>query len=84
MAGLCTSRVCKPPKLFSGEAAWLGVQAEGIKGMYKGTRSEGLGAEVKKRILMGTYALSAGYIDAFYKRALQVRNGLLPGRSLVG
>lgn len=48
------------------------VQADGIKGMYRGTRSSGLGAEVKKRILMGTYALSAGHVDAFYKKALQV------------
>lgn len=36
-------------------------------------RGEGLGAEVKRRILMGTYALSAGYYDAYYKRAQQVR-----------
>jgi aspartyl-tRNA(Asn)/glutamyl-tRNA(Gln) amidotransferase subunit A len=35
-------------------------------------RGSGLGAEVKRRILMGTYALSAGYIDAYYKRAQQV------------
>lgn len=48
------------------------MQADGIKGMYRGTRSSGLGAEVKKRILMGTYALSAGHVDAFYKKALQV------------
>lgn len=48
------------------------VQADGITGMYRGTRSTGLGAEVKKRILMGTYALSAGHVDAFYKKALQV------------
>jgi Asp-tRNA(Asn)/Glu-tRNA(Gln) amidotransferase A subunit family amidase len=37
-------------------------------------RGEGLGAEVKRRILMGTYALSAGYYDAYYKRAQQVRD----------
>jgi hypothetical protein len=36
-------------------------------------RGEGLGTEVKRRILMGTYALSAGYYDAYYKRAQQVR-----------
>ena len=39
--------------------------------MYNGTRGEGLNAEVKRRILMGTYALSAGYYDAYYKRAQQ-------------
>jgi hypothetical protein len=41
--------------------------------MYDGSRGAGLGEEVKRRILMGTYALSAGYYDAFYKRAQQVR-----------
>ena len=37
------------------------------------TRRDGFGAEVKRRILMGTYALSAGYYDAYYKKAQQVR-----------
>ncbi|CAM6128657.1 unnamed protein product [Calypogeia fissa] len=41
--------------------------------MYAKSRADGLGAEVKRRILMGTYALSAGYYDAYYKRAQQVR-----------
>ncbi len=41
--------------------------------MYTGSRGGGLGLEVKRRILMGTYALSAGYYDAYYKRAQQVR-----------
>ena len=41
--------------------------------MYKNTRSEGLGSEVKRRILIGTYALSSGYYDAYYKKASQVR-----------
>jgi hypothetical protein len=41
--------------------------------MYGKTRDQGFGAEVKRRILMGTYALSAGYYDAFYKRAQQVK-----------
>lgn len=36
------------------------------------SRGQGLGEEVKRRILMGTYALSAGYYDAFYKKAQQV------------
>ena len=40
--------------------------------MYHETRCQGLNAEVKRRILMGTHALSAGYIDAYYKRAQQV------------
>ena len=41
--------------------------------MYRRSRAEGFGAEVKRRIMLGTYALSAGYYDAYYKKALQVR-----------
>jgi aspartyl-tRNA(Asn)/glutamyl-tRNA(Gln) amidotransferase subunit A len=41
--------------------------------MYRRTRALGFGSEVKRRIMLGTYALSAGYYDAYYKRALQVR-----------
>jgi aspartyl-tRNA(Asn)/glutamyl-tRNA(Gln) amidotransferase subunit A len=41
--------------------------------MYRRTRAEGFGAEVKRRIMLGTYALSAGYYDAYYLKALQVR-----------
>jgi aspartyl-tRNA(Asn)/glutamyl-tRNA(Gln) amidotransferase subunit A len=41
--------------------------------MYKKTRSEGFGAEVKRRIMIGTYVLSSGYYDAYYKKASQVR-----------
>ena len=41
--------------------------------MYKQTRDEGFGDEVKRRIILGTYALSSGYYDAYYKKALQVR-----------
>ena len=41
--------------------------------MYKNSRSEGFGAEVKRRIILGTYVLSSGYYDAYYKKAQQVR-----------
>jgi len=41
--------------------------------MYKKTRSEGFGSEVKRRIMLGTYALSSGYYDAYYLKALKVR-----------
>jgi aspartyl-tRNA(Asn)/glutamyl-tRNA(Gln) amidotransferase subunit A len=41
--------------------------------MYRHSRDEGFGAEVKRRILLGTYALSAGYYDAYYRKAQQVR-----------
>ncbi|MEZ4524970.1 MAG: Asp-tRNA(Asn)/Glu-tRNA(Gln) amidotransferase subunit GatA [Desulfobacterales bacterium] len=41
--------------------------------MYRSTRSQGFGAEVQRRIILGTYALSAGYYDAYYRKASQVR-----------
>jgi aspartyl-tRNA(Asn)/glutamyl-tRNA(Gln) amidotransferase subunit A len=41
--------------------------------MYKESRSQGFGAEVKRRIMLGTYALSAGYYEAYYRKASQVR-----------
>jgi aspartyl-tRNA(Asn)/glutamyl-tRNA(Gln) amidotransferase subunit A len=41
--------------------------------LYRRSRAEGFGPEVKRRIMLGTYALSAGYYDAYYKKALQVR-----------
>lgn len=44
-----------------------------LEDLYKRSRSEGFGAEVKRRILVGTYALSAGYYDAYYLKAQQVR-----------
>jgi aspartyl-tRNA(Asn)/glutamyl-tRNA(Gln) amidotransferase subunit A len=53
-----------------------GFRAEGaapLGDMYAATRRQGLGAEVKRRIMLGTYALSAGYYDAFYLKAQQVR-----------
>ena len=49
------------------------TQEENLFAMYKNTRSEGFGPEVKRRIMLGTYALSAGYYDAYYRKASQVR-----------
>lgn len=46
---------------------------EDIAGLYSKTRSQGFGPEVKRRIMLGTYALSSGYYDAYYKKAQQVR-----------
>lgn len=45
-----------------------------LEDMYKRTRSEGFGEEVKRRIMIGTYALSAGYYDAYYRKAQQIRH----------
>ena len=56
-----------------------GVRAEApdLLGMYMATREAGFGTEVKRRIMLGTYALSAGYYDAYYKKAQQVRSLIL-------
>ena len=49
------------------------AEAKSLLAMFRKTRDAGFGAEVKRRILLGTYALSAGYYDAYYKKAQQVR-----------
>jgi aspartyl-tRNA(Asn)/glutamyl-tRNA(Gln) amidotransferase subunit A len=49
------------------------VPADDLGEMYRRTRSEGFGDEVKRRIVLGTYVLSAGYYDAYYRKAQQVR-----------
>ena len=46
---------------------------EGLHGMYKKTRSEGFGPEVKRRIMLGSFVLSSGYYDAYYLKALKVK-----------
>jgi aspartyl-tRNA(Asn)/glutamyl-tRNA(Gln) amidotransferase subunit A len=48
--------------------------AENLKEMYLGTRTEGFGPEVKRRILLGTFALSSGYYDAYYLKAAKTRS----------
>ncbi len=50
---------------------------EDLADLYAQTRSEGFGAEVKRRIMIGTYALSSGYYDAYYKKAQQVRTMIM-------
>ena len=58
---------------YDGVRYGLRVDAEDINAMYSATRSAGFGEEVKRRIMLGTYALSAGYYDAYYGKALKVR-----------
>lgn len=58
---------------FDGARYGARVQAESVTAMYDATRSQGFGAEVTRRILLGTYVLSAGYYDTYYKRAQDVR-----------
>ena len=58
---------------YDGVRYGLRVPGSDITDMYERTRSEGFGAEVRRRIMIGTYVLSAGYYDAYYLRAQQVR-----------
>ena len=76
--------VIAPAEASSNLARYDGVaygyrdpRAESLVELYKNTRSAGFGAEVKRRILIGTYALSSGYYDAYYKKASQVRTLIL-------
>ena len=52
---------------------WRAEHYEDLTELYTKTRTEGFGAEVKRRILLGTFVLSTGYYDAYYKKALQVK-----------
>ncbi len=58
---------------YDGVRYGLRVPSRDITGMYEGTRAEGFGAEVRRRVLIGTYVLSAGYYDAYYVRAQKIR-----------
>jgi aspartyl-tRNA(Asn)/glutamyl-tRNA(Gln) amidotransferase subunit A len=58
---------------FDGVRYGLSCEAGSLKEMYERTRGEGFGEEVKRRIMLGTYALSSGYYDAYYVKAQKVR-----------
>jgi aspartyl-tRNA(Asn)/glutamyl-tRNA(Gln) amidotransferase subunit A len=58
---------------FDGARYGLRLEGDGLRGMYEATRSGGFGPEVTRRIMLGTYVLSAGYYDAYYRKAQQVR-----------
>jgi aspartyl-tRNA(Asn)/glutamyl-tRNA(Gln) amidotransferase subunit A len=58
---------------FDGVRYGVRVEADNLIDMYKNTRAEGFGDEVKRRIMLGTYALSSGYYDAYYLRAQKMR-----------
>jgi aspartyl-tRNA(Asn)/glutamyl-tRNA(Gln) amidotransferase subunit A len=82
--GLASYYLVAPAEASSNLARYDGVkyglrqgEAEGLMEMYLETRSSGFGAEVRRRIMLGTYALSAGYYDAYYKKACQVRTLLI-------
>ncbi|MBI5557467.1 MAG: Asp-tRNA(Asn)/Glu-tRNA(Gln) amidotransferase subunit GatA [Deltaproteobacteria bacterium] len=78
--GVAAYYIIAPAEASSNLARYDGVKygmrdmdAGSLIDMYKQTRSQGFGAEVKRRIIMGTYVLSSGYYDAYYKKASQVR-----------
>jgi len=78
--GVAVYYILAPSEASSNLARYDGVkygyrapQWSNLRDMYMRTRDEGFGAEVKRRIMLGTYALSAGYYDAYYKKAQQVR-----------
>lgn len=58
---------------FDGVRYGVRAEAENLLDMYKKSRSQGFGPEVKRRIMLGTFALSSGYYDAYYKKAQKVR-----------
>ncbi|MCS7232569.1 MAG: Asp-tRNA(Asn)/Glu-tRNA(Gln) amidotransferase subunit GatA [Synergistetes bacterium] len=58
---------------YDGVQYGLRIKGESLREMYLETRTNGFGDEVKRRIMIGTYVLSAGYYDAFYLKALKVR-----------
>jgi aspartyl-tRNA(Asn)/glutamyl-tRNA(Gln) amidotransferase subunit A len=58
---------------FDGVRYGLRVEASDLLSLYSKTRGAGFGPEVKRRIMLGTYALSSGYYDAYYKKAQQIR-----------
>ena len=78
--GIATYYVIAPSEASANLARYDGVkygyrseQSDNLSSMTSYSRSEGFGSEVKRRILIGTYALSAGYVDAYYKKAQKVR-----------
>ncbi|MFQ3573876.1 MAG: Asp-tRNA(Asn)/Glu-tRNA(Gln) amidotransferase subunit GatA [Thermodesulfovibrionales bacterium] len=70
---LATSEASSNLARFDGVKYGLRRQGKDLMDMYIKTRSEGFGQEVKRRIMLGTYALSSGYYEAYYRKAQQVR-----------
>lgn len=70
---LATSEASSNLARYDGVKYGLRAEGKDLIDMYMETRAEGFGAEVKRRIILGTYALSAGYYEAYYKKAQQVR-----------
>lgn len=82
--GLAAYYIIAPAELSSNLARFDGVRygyrtpdASGVHEMYRKTREEGFGDEAKRRIMLGTYALSSGYYDAYYAQAQKVRTRIV-------
>ncbi|MBI4030155.1 MAG: Asp-tRNA(Asn)/Glu-tRNA(Gln) amidotransferase subunit GatA [Proteobacteria bacterium] len=69
----CSSNLAR----YDGVRYGLRVEGENLNDMYELSRAQGFGAEVKRRIMIGTYALSSGYYDAYYIKAQKVRRLIL-------
>jgi aspartyl-tRNA(Asn)/glutamyl-tRNA(Gln) amidotransferase subunit A len=70
---ICTAEASSNLARYDGVKYGMRVTGKDIIQMYKKTRSAGFGKEVKRRIILGTYVLSSGYYDAYYRKAGQVR-----------
>jgi aspartyl-tRNA(Asn)/glutamyl-tRNA(Gln) amidotransferase subunit A len=70
---IATSEASSNLARYDGVKYGLRVQGSDLMEMYMNTRSRGFGQEVKRRIMLGTFALSSGYYDAYYRKAQQVR-----------
>jgi len=70
---LATSEASSNLARYDGVKYGLRAEGKDLMDMYLNTRSQGFGAEVKRRIMLGTYALSSGYYEAYYRKAQQVR-----------
>jgi aspartyl-tRNA(Asn)/glutamyl-tRNA(Gln) amidotransferase subunit A len=79
MSALPTYYIVAPAEASANLARYDGVrygarvEGDDLNGMYSATRGQGFGKEVRRRIMIGTYVLSAGYYDAYYKKAQRVR-----------
>ncbi|MCS7280709.1 MAG: Asp-tRNA(Asn)/Glu-tRNA(Gln) amidotransferase subunit GatA [Desulfobacterota bacterium] len=70
---ICTAEASSNLARYDGVKYGLRIEGKDIVEMYKKTRLKGFGKEVKRRIILGTYVLSTGYYDAYYKKASKVR-----------
>ena len=71
---ICTAEASSNLARYDGVRYTIRGDSDTLSDMYRNTRGDGFGAEVKRRIMLGTYVLSAGYYDAYYLKAQKVRS----------